>query len=273
MISACAPSSFFEFFFEIFIIIFFFVLLHLLLQTIPLVPSFHKAWSTFTVAILLFLLLLLLFQFHCPFLVLPFHMPPALAPLPFPSVPITPTQPDSIPASEKQQLHHHHHSPQQDHSVDSILEASRHLNWTAPWRAGLPTPPGDMMNGVAYNTFLPSSSSTATTNPSSYGGKHNGLSLYPYSKFSGHSCPIYQPSSSSSMSSSKPQSHAPSSAKVVPPAESGSRKKTTSSSNNTALPSYLQIPSSISDSRGNLAEFAAQVRSLYAWICVARKQC
>lgn len=245
--------------------------LHLLLQTIPLVPSFHKAWSTFTVAILLFLLLLLLllFHFNCPFLVLPFHMPPALAPLPFPSVPITPTQPDSIPASEKQQLHHHH-SQQQDHSVDSFLEASRHLNWTAPWRAGLPTPPGDMMNGVAYNTFLPSSSSTATTNPSSYGGKHSGLSLYPYSKFPSHSRPSYQPSSSSSMSSSKPQSHAPLSAKVVPPAESGSQKKTTdSSNNNTALPSYLRIPSSISDSRGNLAEFAAQVRSLYAWTCVA----
>ena len=180
-------------------------------------------------------------------------MPPALAPLPSSVLPITPnyiyTEADGFTPSAKQ-----HQQEQQ--SLDSNLEDPQHHHWTAPWRAGLPTPPSDMMNGVAYNTFVPSTSTTATTNPNSYGGKHNGLSLHPYGKFPSQSRSSFDPTSLYPSSSSKLQSHvAPSSTKNVPPAESVSQKKTTS----TSVPSYLQIPSSISDSKGSLAEFAAQV--------------
>ena len=129
-------------------------------------------------------------------------------------------------------------------------------HWTASWRAVLPTH-SDMMNGIAYNTFLPSASTTI--NPSSYGGKHNKVSPYPYSKFSSQSLSSFD-STSLSPSSSKFQSHVapPSSAKVVLPAKSVSQKKSTS----TSVPFYLQIPSSISNSKGSLAEFAAQVQSI-----------
>ena len=192
-------------------------------------------------------------------------MPPALAPLPSSVLPITPnihiyTEADGFTPSTKQY-------EQEKQSLNSNLEDSQHHHWTAPWRAGLPTPPSDMMNGVAYNTFVPSTSTT-TTNPKTYGGKHNGLSLHPYGKFPSQSRSSFDPTSLYPSSSSKPQSNvAPSSStKAVPPAESVSQKKTTS----TSIPSYLQIPSSISDSKGSLAEFAAQVwlQSIHEfWFC------
>lgn len=192
-------------------------------------------------------------------------MPPALAPLPFPSFPITSNIRLQYPTGNfeiRQQL-----QPQ-----DSILDTSYQRYWTAPGRAGLPTPPGDMMNGVAYNTFLPSTAPSASSaNASSYGGKYNGLSLDPYSKLPSRYRPTLDRSSSSSssvaMASSKPQSHAPSSAKYVPPSESGNQRKTAS---NNGLPSYLQIPTTISESRGNLAEFAAQVRFSHHHCIVCR---
>lgn len=111
-----------------------------------------------------------------------------------------------------------------------------------------------MMNGVAYNAYLPSNplTTTATTTPASYGSNRNGLSMHSYSNYPSHSRSNYGSSSLPSTSaavSSKPQYQLASSAK---PAESVSQKKS-------SLPSYLQIPSSISDTNGNLAEFAAQV--------------
>lgn len=181
------------------------------------------------------------------------HLPSVLAPLPSSVLPITPTIHIYTEADDFTQSAKQHQEEQQ--SLDSNLENPQNRHWTAPWRAGLPTPPNDMMNGVAYNTFVPSTSTTTTTNPNSYGGKHNGLSLHPYGKFPSQSRSNIDPTSLYS-SSSKPQSHvAPPSTKNVPPAESVSQKKTTS----TSVPSYLQIPSSISDRKGSLAEFAAQV--------------
>ena len=203
-------------------------------------------------------------------------MPPSLSLLPFPSGPdpITPTvhlPHDITPSgkklpSQQQELRQQQHQNQQ--SLASILEASRSHNWTAPWRAGLPTPPSDMMNGVAYNTFLPLPAATANSASSSssnsydgtYNGKQNGLSLHPYSRFPGSSFDPASSAASSSMavSTSRPSSYVP---KTVPPTESVSQRKSTSNS----IPSYLQIPPSISDSKGSLAEFAAQVRSPF-WI-------
>jgi len=181
-------------------------------------------------------------------------MPPALAPLlyPYSSIPgsITPTL-QIYPQSgtcEKQQ---------QQQFLDSTFNKPN--CWTAPRRDGLPTPPSEMMNGVAYNAHLPSNplTTTTTTTPGSYGSNGNGLSLHSCSKYPNHSRSSYGSSSLSSTSAavtSKPQYQPTSSTK---PVESVSQKKTTSSS----LPSYLQIPSSISDTNGNLAEFAAQVYS------------
>lgn len=202
-------------------------------------------------------------------------MPPSLSLLPFPSGPdpITPTvhlPHDITPSgkklpSQQQELRQQQHQNQQ--SLASILEASRSHNWTAPWRAGLPTPPSDMMNEVAYNTFLPLPAATANSGSSSnnsydgtYNGKRNGLSLHPYSRIPSSSFDPASSAASSSMavSSSRPSSHVP---KTVPSTEAVSQRKSTSNS----IPSYLQIPSSISDSKGSLAEFAAQVRSPF-WI-------
>lgn len=198
-------------------------------------------------------------------------MPPSLSLLPFPSGPdpITPTVhlPHDITPSEKELLPQQQQQRQQQRqnqkSLASILEASRNQNWIAPWRAGLPTPPSDMMNGVAYNTFLPLPATTANSGSSgsygsTYNGKRDGLSLHPYSRYSSSSFdPAPSASSSMAVSSGRPSSHVPpsSSAKVVPPTGSVSQRNSSSNS----IPLYLQIPSSISDSKGSLAEFAAQV--------------
>lgn len=81
------------------------------------------------------------------------------------------------------------------------------------------------MNRAAYKTSPPSASTTI--NLRSYGGKHKKVSPYPYSKF-------------------------------VLSAKSVSQKK----SKSTSVPFYLQDPSSITNSKGSLAEFAAQVQSI-----------
>lgn len=177
-------------------------------------------------------------------------MPPALAPLPYPysSIPgsITPTPQHNSQSGTCQKQ-------QQQQPLD-ITSNKLHHHRTAPWRVGLPTPPSEMMNGVAYNAYLPPNplTTTATTTPGSYGNNRNGLPMHSYSNYSSHSRSNYGSSSLSSTSaavSSKPQYQLAS----AKPAESGSQKKS-------SLPSYLQIPSSISDTNGNLAEFAAQVR-------------
>lgn len=117
--------------------------------------------------------------------------------------------------------------------------------WTAPFRDGLPTPPNDM-NGVTTCSALSSSS---------YGGKLDGFQLPPYSKVSDYTrMPSDVPNGV--VSSSQPQYQAP--AKDTVTSERESQKK--SGSNGVA--SYLQVPSSISNRKGSLAEFAAQV----SWI-------
>lgn len=120
--------------------------------------------------------------------------------------------------------------------------------WTAPFRDGLPTPPNDM-NSVTACSALPASS---------YGGKLDGFQLPPYSKVSDYT---RMPSdvSNGAVSSSQPQYQAP--AKDTMTSERESQKK--SSSNGVA--SYLQIPPSISNSKGSLAEFAAQV----SWVLLS----
>lgn len=118
--------------------------------------------------------------------------------------------------------------------------------WTVPLRDGLPTPPCEM-TGVAYNA-IPSAA---------YGAKTHGVPSHLYS----HSRPHLDSFSSSVVASMKTNhltthsAHAP--AKEVPATEPTSRKNSTGKARN----SVLRIPSSINDSKGSLAEFAAQVRA------------
>ncbi|RAH61123.1 hypothetical protein BO85DRAFT_364386 [Aspergillus piperis CBS 112811] len=118
--------------------------------------------------------------------------------------------------------------------------------WTAPFRDGLPTPPNDM-NSVTACSALPASS---------YGGKLDGYQLPPYSKVSDYTR-MSSDVSNGAVSSSQPKYQAP--VKDTMTSERESQKK--ASSNGVA--SYLQIPSSISNSKGSLAEFAAQMTCLF----------
>jgi hypothetical protein len=113
--------------------------------------------------------------------------------------------------------------------------------WTAPFRDGLPTPPSDMA-GVTYNAVP----------PMPYGDKAHGLPSHLYGPRS-HFDSI--PSTSVASYGVKPQIYtAP--VKEVPATEPVQKK-----SNGPSGRSQLRIPSTINDSKGNLAEFAAQVRS------------
>lgn len=118
--------------------------------------------------------------------------------------------------------------------------------WTAPLRDGLPTPPSDM-TGVAYNA-IPSAA---------YGAKAHGIPSHLYS----HSRPHLDSFSSSvvaSMKTNHSATHsAPAPAKEVPATEPTGQKNSTGK----AASSALRIPSSVNDSKGSLAEFAAQVRA------------
>ncbi|KAJ5985780.1 hypothetical protein N7499_007928 [Penicillium canescens] len=117
---------------------------------------------------------------------------------------------------------------------DKALDTSAF--WTVPFRNGLPTPPSDM-TGVTYNAM-----------PSVPYGKPNGMPSHLYSHRP------FDSISSSMMAVMKPQSHsAP--AKEAP--EPTAQKKSNTSG------SQLRIPSSINNSKGNLAEFAAQMTCLF----------
>jgi hypothetical protein len=103
------------------------------------------------------------------------------------------------------------------------------------------------MTGVAYNAIP----------PTAYGGKGHAMPSHLYN----HSRSNYG-SISSSMVASMKSNHsatqsAPAPVKEAPVTEPVSQKK---SSGTTATP-VLRIPSSINNSNGTLAEFAAQVRA------------
>lgn len=164
---------------------------------------------------------------------------PVLSTQPFPSAPhpITPTialysQPDGSTGARKP-----HRQP---------IPEVPHRNWTAPLRDGLPTPPGDM-NGVAYNS-IPST--------------NYGITLPPYAK-----PPAYpRMNSSNSVVSSASANHSQSQPSIhdAPASEPNNQKKGSSS-----VASYLKVPPSISNSKGSLTEFAAQVRAYLADLMLA----
>ncbi|CAG8070723.1 unnamed protein product [Penicillium salamii] len=124
--------------------------------------------------------------------------------------------------------------------IDSNLKATLDSS-TVPLRSGLPTPPSDM-TGVTYNAMP----------PITYGGKPNGMPAHLYANPR-----PFDSISSSMMAAMKPQSHA-APARDAPASEPVAQKKSTSSRG-----SQLRIPSSINNSKGNLAEFAAQMTCLF----------
>lgn len=118
--------------------------------------------------------------------------------------------------------------------------------WTAPFRDGLPTPPSDM-TGLTYNAVP----------PFNYGSKAHGLVGLPSHAY-GTSRSHFDSISSSMMPAMKPHTqHVP--AKEAPAPEPVQKK-----SSGTTSGSQLRIPSSINNTKGSLAEFAAQVRITYS---------
>ncbi|KAJ5161510.1 hypothetical protein N7492_006902 [Penicillium capsulatum] len=107
--------------------------------------------------------------------------------------------------------------------------------WTAPFRDGLPTPPGDM-TGVTYNAMPPVA---------------YGLPAHSYT----HACPSYDSISSSMVAAVKPTHSAPAKEILIP--EPAPKKSTNNATNSP------QIPASINKSKGSLAEFAAQMTCLF----------
>lgn len=121
----------------------------------------------------------------------------------------------------------------EDHPLKALESQTSGSSRTVPIRNGLPTPPHDM-TGVTYNAMP----------PIAYGGKPNGVPSHIY----GHSRPQFD--SISSMMAMKPQTYTKEASATEPTAQKKS----------TATGSQLRIPSSINNSKGSLAEFAAQVR-------------
>lgn len=120
--------------------------------------------------------------------------------------------------------------------------------WADSLRNGLPTPPSDM-TGVSYNTAVSSNygvKSHNVYNPSYPSNSH----LFNNSKVNALTqamMPISQHNTNNNSSLSVP--------KPVQQRDMSDQKKS-----NGSIASYLQIPSSINDTKGSLAEFAAQVR-------------
>ncbi|KAL3494726.1 hypothetical protein BJX62DRAFT_26743 [Aspergillus germanicus] len=160
---------------------------------------------------------------------------PVLSTIPYLSAPpITPTIP---------------HDSQTDRSTGAAKHIQSNselpdLSWPAPFRDGLPTPPGDM-NSVAYNV-------------PSYGGKPEGYGVPVYTK-----APVYPRVNTDFVNrmvqhtQSQPYSQPP--VKDAPIRETEGHTKDRDSS----TPSYLQIPSSINNGKGNLPDFAAQMTCLF----------
>lgn len=124
----------------------------------------------------------------------------------------------------------------EDQPLKALESQTSGSSRTVPIRNGLPTPPHDM-TGLTYNAMP----------PIAYGGKPNGMPSHLYS----HSRPQFD-SISSSMMAMKPQTN--------PIKEACATEPTAQKKSNGATVSQLRIPSSINNSKGSLAEFAAQVR-------------
>ncbi|KAL2841574.1 cyclin-domain-containing protein [Aspergillus pseudoustus] len=161
---------------------------------------------------------------------------PVLSTVPYISAPpVTPTIP---------------HDPQTNRSFGTTKHHVQNnselpdLSWTAPFRDGLPTPPSDM-NSVAYNV-------------PSYGGKPERYAVPVYSKV-----PAYPRVNTNFVNKmvqhTQTQTQHQLPVQDAPDRESDGHIKDREGS----TPSYLQIPPSINNGKGNLPDFAAQMTCLF----------
>ncbi|KAL4978336.1 cyclin-domain-containing protein [Aspergillus desertorum] len=118
------------------------------------------------------------------------------------------------------------------------------LSTTAPFRDGLPTPPNDM-NTVAYS------------NIHHYGGKPDPYAVTVYGK--GPAYPRMSAELLNRISQQTQQTQPTQQSSTQAPPEKDDRAK----ERDTSRPSYLQIPSSINNGKGNLPDFAAQMTCLF----------
>ncbi|KAL5002621.1 cyclin-domain-containing protein [Aspergillus recurvatus] len=118
------------------------------------------------------------------------------------------------------------------------------LSRTAPFRDGLPTPPNDM-NGVAYS------------NIHHYGGKLDTYSVPVYGKG-----PAY-PRMSADLLNRMSQQTQQNQQTQQPSKQASTEKDDWVKEKDSSRPSYLQIPSSINNGKGNLPDFAAQMTCLF----------
>lgn len=123
------------------------------------------------------------------------------------------------------------------------------IPWTAPFRDGLPTPPNDM-NGVAY------------TNLHSYGGKPEGYAVPVYNKI-----PSYPRMGADFVNrmTQQQQQQPQQQPKTQVPSKQPSNIETDNQTKDkdSSTPSYLQVPASINNGKGNLPDFAAQMTCLF----------
>lgn len=133
------------------------------------------------------------------------------------------------------------HKPRGSRWAKYCLEVEPSVNWPVPVRYGLSTPPEDM-TGVGLKPSI----------STSYGGKSH--TVLKQSQSNAAAMPMARdaldarigvPTTANQKSSARPNQLL-----------GADEKKQTSNS----IAPYLQIPSSINNSKGSLAEFAAQVR-------------
>jgi hypothetical protein len=128
--------------------------------------------------------------------------------------------------------------------------------WADSLRTGLPTPPSDM-TGVSFNTAV-SSNYGGVKSQNGYHHSYPSNSLFLNNTKVNALAQAMMPSTQHSYNPNHNANTTLSVPKPVPQREMSDQKS------NGSIASYLQIPSSINDSKGSLAEFAAQVRTAFA---------
>ncbi|KAI9836969.1 MAG: hypothetical protein M1837_003145 [Sclerophora amabilis] len=146
----------------------------------------------------------------------------------------------------------------------AALPAASHLP-VAPTRSGLHTPPLEMSGAPPHDTFLPSHHGSQPHN--SINGGPNGTTAKPlHSTSSSVDVPHrHDPQFSLSSNSSQVPHHRPSHAHSRQGSLSRldmSQQRKKGPTDNSIVPS-LQIPPTINNSKGSLAEFAAQITCLF----------
>lgn len=135
--------------------------------------------------------------------------------------------------------------------TDKVTPSVNFGGWADSLKDGLPTPPTDMA-GVSFNTAVSSNYGVKSHNVYNHSYPSTTSNLFNNTKanaFTQAMVPVTQHNTNHNTTLSVPKPA------TQPQRDMSDQKKT-----NGSVASYLQIPSSINDSKGNLAEFAAQVR-------------